>query len=384
MPNGAEKFYRFLPDNIAPDQFMRAPTEGFEEQFIQASYELEARINELAACSLIERALIFRKPLSALRRKPTLNIGSELEILLFSKKSTPHMDAEKLRRENPNYSSEHRKRLGEIGRDVTLSVKHGGLGDAITPAVDLESLMLEVRTQPGTVAEYTVAISQIQAWFRAQGNKKGINPAIFSQHFHFSLTDSIDEQNLLKDDKNYKAVHVGVTDTYHRAIPLLRLPEEFTKDQLGDGSWSYTIGSSGDGVIKTGEGGRNNTGPTRIECRVNSSEHADDPYLNLFVNLLGVYRGLSAKDDPDALSEGYRMFDTGYDGFPYFKLGGRYDITFTQAMARLPEDPALKTALPGDSVDKLHKILQSYPGYFSGENNSRPSKKRSLPFTGKC
>ena len=374
MINGNKvESHRFLPVNTAPEQFMRPPTESLDRTFIDASIELEAKINRLAAESTVpgQEVLSSRRPLCSIKYRPILNIGSELEIFLFSNKSTPHADDLLTSTgTNPNYFPRHMKLLREIRDAIILPAKEGGLGEIIMPKADLDSLMLEVRTPPGTVDQYVRAISQIQAWLSTKSAAKGINPAIYSQHFHFSLTDPTEEQNLLKDAKHYDAVHAGVVDIYHRAIPLLRLPEEFDEATTPMGETPYRYGRLY-GIHKTGiEGERDERkfGTTRIECRVNSSEYAHDPYLNLFIHLLGVYRGLNAKDNPSSLHDDYRIPCTASsNGRPYFEFGGPNGIAYEEAMAHITEDSVLNTALPKETVGKIHQVIQIYPDISAGK-----------------
>lgn len=362
---------KYLPENTAPEQFMRPPTEPFREQVIPLCQELETRINDRASEIVINRGRVGRTirkilGISDLPISPGLQLGTELEIFLFSSRSTPHQDAEK-KRGNPNYARKHLNAVEDMSKAVAGSPYAEGLGDVISSDVTLWRISMEIRTKPGGVDNYLMAMDRIREWFQRNGASGGVHPVIYSQHIHFSLVDRARIRNLFTSSSWGRNVEVGLIDTYSRSNPLVLLPEEVERDYGRD------IGLY-NGVKK--KGGRSLVDPERIEARMNNSEYAFDPYLNLLVNLLGVYRALAAENRVQ-LVEFHKGVSVNADyGEPryYFQIGKKHR-SYEREVEGLTNDSVLQQLLPANLLSRLPFVYQDYWNISSGETSVQAARE---------
>jgi len=156
---------------------------------------------------------------------------------------------------------------------------------------------------------------------------------MISNHLHLSLTDAYGTTNLIEENQDAQdAIRVGIVDAYHRALPLVRLPEEV---EVLAGTIYQSIGR---GNVCLNGHSLDKGNPRRLEARVNSSEYMFDPWVNLFVSLLGVYRGLHHIGYVKDIDKGYKMHNDHYhnQGFTFGEIG---EIkTYDQALRHLLKD----------------------------------------------
>jgi hypothetical protein len=362
---------KFLAVNIRPTQFLRPPTES-----LQIPYSVNARLQEDAINSA---AIITAKHAPELSQRsllvaPKLQVASDIEIILFSNQSTPGEDNGKKEENNPNYTRTHLQAVSEFNQLLRTSRTHGGLKEVLYDDGEYPGrISTEIRTIPTDVMGYIKSIAQIGEWFRSKAGKYGINPAIWSQHLHLSLVDPSSGVNLLEDDLIRETVGKGIVDIYHRAIPLLNLPEGTNNTD------SYAISVANDIGVLTKGGYRSSNGypgPIRIEGRLNSSEFAADPILNLLMHLIGIKRGLMHIGDHTKIDEDYPLMNSGSLQDAYFTFGQGY-TTFQNALERLLTDEVLSQEIPHELLSNTHKIIQVYPQISQGELTLSAARERA-------
>jgi hypothetical protein len=346
----SEKYSKFRPNNITPDQFMRPPTEAVRLPIAVNALLQEDQINTLAA--QVARRSVFK------RAAPKLQTGTELELFLFSDKSKPAVDLYKSTSSNPNYTSQHKRAFEGLTSLMFQPNSQGGLRDILYDGGDhFGSIGIEIRTKPQDVNGYFDAISQVSDWFRKNAGQFGINPVVWSQHLHLSLGDPTSGVNLLEDRAKRYIIGKGIVDMYHRAIPLLRLPENIEGEH-------FVMSYSGSGINTKG-GFSFESGPRRIEGRVNNSDYASDPYLNLLMNLIGVKRGLRYITDHRKIDADYQLTNTDVPEHASFPIGGgRTSVSGT--LRHLERDKVLAEELPHDLLWNLHRIASSYSAISEG------------------
>lgn len=355
---------KFRPENTAPAQFMRPPTEAFHAALTTASFLHEGGINETARKA--------SRRLSSTRGEaftPTLRIGSELEVLLFSADSVPHEDRERSTAQNPNYSPKHTERITQLKGDLRANSQDGGLTDVLYDEGAFEKLFMEIRTKPTDVAVYNESMSQIQEWMQVHTEKLGIHPVIWSQHFHLSLTDNETGHNLLLYPPALKAARKGMIDIYHRALPLLRLPENVEDAPVVE------MGTTRRGVRIKGEDSA--TDPQRLEGRMNNSDYAFDPHVNLLYNLIGMKRGLEHIADTDAIDADFPLGNHLFgEQLPYF-LVGRPHTEYNTAILRAIDDQVLQDQLPQKLHEGLLAAIAPYWDISTGKTEVSTARNRA-------
>src|SRR5260221_5293926 len=140
---------KFRPVNMTPQQFLRPPTEPLQHVFSKLALLQEMEVNKTATDVAMQVGLSTKNRPSA----PLLRIGSEFEIILFSKKSNPRED--RLSWNNPNYSDKHTSRIRDF-RELLLSREaQGGLRDVLyNDASFAGRITAEIRTPPADVKGY--------------------------------------------------------------------------------------------------------------------------------------------------------------------------------------------------------------------------------------
>ena len=380
------EFVKYLPHNTRPEEFMRPPTEASQRLTIGVCREMETEINQRATSLLptselrpVKRRLRLRRsrhhsePLNS-PISPGLKVGSEIELLIFSPDSVPHLDKMKPQEKNPNYTKEHMDIVADIAHSVGLPTKKGGLTEALQRDITRKRIFMEIRTQPGSVEDYIAAMQKIKDWFQKAGKDANVHPVVFSQHLHLSVTGHAGNTNLLgAETDEMRSTYKGIVDIYHRAFPFLMLPENFDGDPLH-------IGTVGEAIYIKGRKNKPDN-PLRIEGRLNSSEYAIDPYLNLLVHLVGIYRGLSAASHPETLDEDYPLLHM-RDGIsphekPFFTIGEGHPER-DETLCRMLTDPVLQEHLPPDLINGLVKVFQGYPDISRGITTAADSRKAAV------
>jgi hypothetical protein len=336
----------YNPDNTQATEFMRPATEPYQQSIKALTQQTAQRIQEKAAGRYVE---LFGEDTLDASTAPDVRVGSEVELLIFSEKSDPYEDKRKHDYDNPNYRSGHLRKVRGIAESIVMPAKKGGLEGIVHQEVDRKRIFMETRITPSTIGEFEEKANIFQAWMQYVGIGDRLHPVVHSQHYHISMTSADGGVNLLEDPATMAAVQAGLTDTYHRALPLVRIPEHLEHGH------SRSIGLS--------HGVRIKDNPLRVEARVNASEYAFDPYLNLLVALTGVERGLDHIGKIDQIDEDKPMDRSthySYNGntkysLPYFYAGGSYEKTLGSVLT----DPVIDTVMPREILIGIHEVLQS-------------------------
>jgi hypothetical protein len=342
---------KYRKENIQIEHLFHPPTEVFKPWFTTLSFYLEDNINQKARTLTGDGTTC-------------LQLGSEIELKIFANKFD--QDFHDGIADNPNYTLKHRKNTDQIAEDLCCMRENGGLQEMlyesnaweVTPTrrrISKDTVFMELRTIPTTVTGYRDQMEELGEWMRAEACARSVRPVVHSQHIHFSLLGK-KENPFGKKSRARKFVDKGIVDIYHRALPLVRMPEEI--EFLGQ---KYTEYSSYN--VKTKITGQ--TSPRqRIEARVNNSEYTFDPYLNLVVQLLGIERGLSYSDR----IFGYRKIDKDFPldsrNGPGFSLG---NTSFDQRVNHLREDHVIKKYFPNEVVQALADVIQMYKDVSEGK-----------------
>ena len=343
---------KYQPDNITPDEFMRPPTEPVDRKLKEIALHLEGNINALAA-KVAEK---YNK------NKPVLKVGTELELLLFSSQFDPAIhrsESNSPDRPNPNYHDSHQDQVAALGEHMQSQQGLAGILQKEEP-VDYERLFLELRTKPVDVAGYISQMEKTRDYISAQAHKRGIHPVLHSQHIHLSLCNEPSVSNILWDIPVRSAVQRGILDTYRRAYALLNLPEEVAKPHNPAVNGNTAVKLNGMGTPSD---------PLRYEGRLNTSEYMFDPFMNLVINLIGVYRGLQLALDPQLLKHPITLDQrsTGPDIFYYF-LTTPFRVTpYAEVLSRTVQDPMLNEFLTPDVLKNVVSRMKSYEQITSGE-----------------
>jgi hypothetical protein len=342
------------PENITPEHFMSSPTEAFSPWFNTLSLCLEDEINRSAR---------------DIAHDPSINlqIGSELEFHLFSKDFCPHLHDKYSRTDNPNYSEEHFSQLAHLKEKMLTPRFEGGLGDILCESegetVTLLKNFMEIRTAPGSVEDFLEYMGELKSWMQKETEQRDINPVVYSQHIHFSLRG---KTNLLQDTNGEADfMKKAMLNVYQRTLPLIRLPEEIESN----GPIVYSRAN-----IRTN--GRpsdpNGPNPIRIEARINNSEYAFDPSLNLLIHLIGMQQGLFYSTQElgwDEIGSDFPLHN------PYLlKIYGSH-INIEQALDRLPEDKIMQEYLPQEVLYGIKDIVKCYREVSEGRMSVAVLKK---------
>ncbi|MGI8419465.1 MAG: hypothetical protein ACR2LN_02365 [Candidatus Levyibacteriota bacterium] len=350
---------KFLPVNIHPSQFMRPPTEPFSLSIEKESLTQEAEVN--AAAAKYGHSL-----LPGIHPHPILEAGTELELLLFSSDSIPHLDITKDKKDNPNYSANHLKNVVKLMADLEKPSKEGGLEDLLYNDITNNRILSEIRIRPVDVGEYTLAMERIQAWFQENAPKYRINPTIFSQHLHLSLVDHKNGINLLQSYSGLRAVGKGILDINHRALPFILLPERVDSDR---------VISLMSGYGEAGVGLREDLRPVRVEARTLSSEYAWDPRINLYLHLIGLRRGLEYSSDIYKIDADYPLREDS-NGNPYYDIGGSYNKSYEDSLGRILRDPVLTENIPKELLHGIHAAASLHPDISTGRMSVREVREK--------
>lgn len=328
---------KYRPENIQPDEFMRPPTEVFQPAVKDLCLGMEDRIN--TRLTEIVRPQVF----------PSLQLrmGSELELLLFSGFSNPPEDDKKNKMTNPNYTRSHVDTVRRIVAELVEPQADGGLGEILSPDVTLSTLFMEIRTLPGDVANYMVAMDKVQKWFQDKGKQHHVLPTVFSQHIHFSATEANGKNNFLTPS-NLDGIGNAMLDTSNRAFPLVRLPENVESKYPTAMAVDYA------GILHKGSL-LDHKEPYRLEARIGNSEYAFDPSLNLLVDLIGLYRGLI--NDPQSEA----TLQTGVsEPTRQLFIQGAAHMDWATKVENLVKDPELPKYIPSPLLGNLKTVLESY------------------------
>ena len=346
---------RYGQGNIKPNNFMSPPTEGLWLPIDVLVLEQEKEINVQAGKIVRERKLSTRQNPC----EPTLRVGSELEIILFSNKVDPYTGYKIHKSRNYNYGDEHLDSMKRFRKAMAKPEDEGGLGSTITgEGVYVGSLTTEIRTPPSTTEVYLQQINRIKRWVQENAGKYDIDPTIMSQHFHMSLVDQYSGDNLLTDDQLREVVMKGLFDIYHRGLPFLRLPE------LIEGELVYDMnGREKKGVREKGLDSPQN--PLRLEGRMNNSDYAADPSLNLLFNLVGFRRGLEHYDKHQLIDQDNPLGDTDIPSVAGFRFGHGI-TTYQQTLDEFFLDEVIAATFPKSILDVLYKTGSMYPAISQG------------------
>ena len=342
---------KYLPLNTAPGEFMRPPTEPLDKRIIGVCLDLEKKINkELKGFG----GRIFH---------PRLRIGSEVELNLFSDTFDPGKHTKDIVDNNPNYTKKHTRRVKRLLTNLLLrSFLNNRLWamDPVTIGKEYR-IFTELRTSTGDVNNYVKSMRWIRKYFQKRTPKRHINPVVHSEHIHMSFTSKFRGINVVKNPDSRFAIQMGIVDAYRRMFALVRLPEEIAaKYSWGD----YIKILHGYDVRENGEDEGKimpRMNPPRIEGRINNSEYAFDPYLNLLVQLVGVYRGLKYVSDRTKINSDYHHGNNAAD---YNRLNGSFGTNiyanhFDAAYAFL-DDPVVTDLLGKELVNDIFDTIVSY------------------------
>jgi hypothetical protein len=349
---------KFRPENTLPQDFMRPPTEPLRLPVAVHALLQEEAINQEAE-ALTGLIVPGERPRSILR------IGSELEFLLFSDESVPHEDVEKDDDVNPNYSLKHMLNVRRLALRMRKSAEEGGLKDVLHDDGDVDRIFMEIRTSPSDASGYMQSMDRITQWFQENASGFHIRPVVWSQHLHLSLHDEITDRNLFSSLKLTNIVKKGIVDIYHRALPMLRLPENVEDEVVSE------IGGP-TGVLEKGDGWE--SGPIRLEGRMTNSDYAADPYVNLLFHLIGFKRGLQNRHDHQAIDRDYPLDATESLDDAYFTIGEGH-TTFQEALKHMQDDPVLRDELPEELLMGLHDTAQTYWDVSSGQLSASEARE---------
>lgn len=331
---------KYLPPNTEPKQFMHPPTEPFQGWVDKICLRLERSINSSA-----EKLHTGSRILPP----PKLRIGSELELFIFHRDFDPFFHLAGVKEFNPNYSHAHRAAIKGLVSQIRPPI-FGGLRGILQNYIEYNGgVFVEIRTIPTDTSGYLHQMEAIQEWIGRKSLRYGLRPVVHSQHLHLSLANHfvnmLDRgKNDLVISKNEHALANGIIDTYQRTIPWIRLPEEMGSQEIRYGNIFYDE-NVGFGIKRKG----NNQGypdPIRLEGRLNSSEYAADPHLNLLVHLIGVDRGLN------------RLLGIESSNFtPSFDLR---KMNYEDALDRMPDDNVLLSYIPYGLIEAINRPVRLY------------------------
>lgn len=348
---------KYRQENIATEHLFSAPTEAFKPWFSTLALYLEDDINTRAR-NITEDGSV------------KLRMGTELEFLMFSPQFDPLRHSQSEKNGNPNYDKSHIQLVQQVIDDMFTPRDQGGLRELLYNSgekininngsrhyyISSQNIFMEIRTKPGTVQDYKENLEELQVWMKKEAEKKDIRPVVHSQHIHFSLFgEQANAFQINAQATNF--VRKSTVDMYHRALPVLRLPEE-----IEDGSEKHKNYSATDNFPHRTVITFNGFGADRFEGRINNSEYAFDPYLNLVVHLLGIHRGLVYSKKP----LGYTTLDRDYpldsttmqqDSTPWFSREKR---DFNTALSHLTEDKVLNEYFPSEVIHAIRDVVASY------------------------
>lgn len=335
---------KYQRENIQPELFMHPPTELFTEQVKSLGIGMEGKINAKLAED------------NSATSAPRLQIATEIEFLIFDASFDPSLYKTIPPAENPNNYLLHKHNVQRFFSKMTNSESAGGLGTALCGGTTVDKVFAEIRTVPQSVDEYFNTMEKLQTYVSETSKKDEVLPVVYSQQFHMSAQAKDGTNNVFTDGKKQIQVSNGMLDTYYRALPLVRLPENLHAEN------SEMMIFGGGGVLLKG---RNNTGrdPKRLEGRINNNDYAFDPYVNLLINLYGFYRGLTADENQLEIDSGVTVYEGGVLGFHV----GEGFTDWKSSVDKLNEDPKILEALPKDMIRKMTPILHKYPEVSKGD-----------------
>lgn len=324
---------RYARENITPDEFMRPPTEAYRSEIDSLNLDLGKRINRILESE--QRAL----------NKPSLRIGSEIELLMFSSESDPAQDLKKHDKLNPNYSGVHLTKVRKLMSDL---VDHGSkynLRDIIESRINVDRIFGEIRTKPTTVGNYITSMDRLKHWMQKKSGELGISPVVYSQHFHFSMAGFGGTNNVLRNEVLGEVVAQSMLSVYSRSLAMTNLPE----DVEGDPQY-YEVDRLA--VLYKGKK-RSIVDPLRLEGRMNSHSYAFDPHLNLLINQIGLYNGLLLAYSLKKIFR--RMPDAVYD----FTIGRGY-TSWPSELESLVNNRKIEQYIPRGLLEKIQNTLKYY------------------------
>lgn len=387
----------YRQENIQLRDFWRPPTEAEHETISELMLNLEQQIN--AEANLLAAA--HHPPFPEGVR---LRIGTEVELHVFDKAFDPrhHHPEDRWKGEgvwmdgytrlpahadNPNYTPQHRDALNTLAQRMRLPLTQGGCAELLQEhePVNHETVFLELRTRPADVNGYTEQLEGLGPWLRHTAGDLGLLPVVHSQHLHVSLTDASGVHNLLREPAVRASVAKGIVDMYRRAYALLRLPEEVRAPELGEIGYSYA------GAVRR-NGGYTPDNPLRLEARLASSEYLFDPYLTLYLHLLGILRGLRCVGNPHELdAESSLTTDTSYAFAERVSFPTHSCRSYQTAAKQLQRDVVLRQMIPPDLLQRLSSRARRFGDIAAGRRSiaavrdaalrTRASRLESSPVT---
>ncbi|HEX7042287.1 MAG TPA: hypothetical protein VF189_03475 [Patescibacteria group bacterium] len=351
---------KYRPLNITPVEFMRPPTEPLEDRLIGACLDLERKIN---------------KELKGLGGKifhPRLRIGAEVELNLFSDKFDPEKHNAIIQDDNPNYDKSHRENINRLLKRLSTRAMFNNRlwpQDPVTWKKEY-NVFTEIRTSTGDVKNYIKSMKWLRNYLQKSTSERHISPVVHSEHIHMSFASKLRGINLMNNLEAQGAVRMGVMDAYRRMFALIRLPEEIAvKNDFG----SYTRIMNGTEVRQNGSTYGKlmpRFDPLRIEGRKNSSEYAFDPYLNLLVHLVGVYRGLQYASDKSKINSDYNH---GRNPAYYSKHEGSFGTNiysnYHDAAYAFLKDKVVIDLVGQDLVTDIYDTIVNYTDISEGRGN---------------
>ncbi len=300
------EFVKYNPPNIQPENFLQPPTREISDIWYLVQQYSE----------LLEHKKLWSP-------KKQLLVGTELEVLFFSRNIDPAVSAIL----NPNYSPKHLQTVKRLTKKASALGKH----PFMFKANQFGRLGIEYRTEPLPVKDYLEAILRLQEHISHRSKKEGVLPVVHSQHIHLSLTCGASNEilRLERNERREKLFRAKIVQIFGKLNSLVLLPEEWSERRLG---FPFTFNGHPSSKLNQ----------HRIEVRRLSSEYACDSNLNLLISLFALYKGLHNKNPSNyRASNDYR--------------------TYEEAMEDMEEDKELRDFFGASTLTSLVKIVSQYP-----------------------
>lgn len=304
------EYKQYNPANITPDRFFRPPT-------ARTHGELKYLIGQL------NQALEGRF-LSSKR----LLVGAEFEVHFFNPDSDPYMCFGMSSNQNPNYSTDHSRKLLEIGE--LAANMHNNRPSEFLSSDKIGRVTYEFRTAPQQVDDHLKTLEVFGDLLRNKASELRVHPVVYSQHIHLSLTNNPLLQFALFDRRGIIPRYSWVDAAFSKVTPMAILPEEW-KDRENP-----PIMIKHDGIIS----GRSTSGLDHTEFRMLSSEYAHDPILNLLLTLRALHESCGQKKEIGKT---------------------HYPNDFLQSVIQMEEDRELIEFFGGSTLSAIASILKQYP-----------------------